>query len=201
MPEVAARIRTNLASFERHHAEPRPGQRRAAVAITIIKHRGEPHVVLLKRAAHGRNPGQWAMPGGRVDGGEAVVAAALRELAEETGILASPGDVAGLLDDFHADSGFLITPAVVILGAPARPKRNPGEVHSLHRVPLHRLLDPDLPRWRPQPDGGVLLQMPLRPNMVVHAPTGALLWQFREVALLGRHTRVADTAQPPFTRS
>jgi hypothetical protein len=35
---------------------------------------------------------------------------------------------------------------------------------------------------------------------VVHAPTGAILWQFREVVLLDRQTRVADLAQPAFTR-
>lgn len=42
---------------------------------------------------------------------------------------------------------------------------------------------------------------PLRRNMIVHAPTGALLWQFREVALLGRHTRVDDLDEPEFARS
>jgi hypothetical protein len=36
--------------------------------------------------------------------------------------------------------------------------------------------------------------------MVVHAPTGAILWQFRET-LLGRHVRVAEFAQPEWTRS
>jgi hypothetical protein len=36
--------------------------------------------------------------------------------------------------------------------------------------------------------------------MVIHPPTGALLYQFREVALLGRTTRVADLAQPEWTR-
>jgi hypothetical protein len=36
---------------------------------------------------------------------------------------------------------------------------------------------------------------------VVHAPTGALLRQFREVALLGRATRVAGVSQPEWTRS
>jgi hypothetical protein len=46
-----------------------------------------------------------------------------------------------------------------------------------------------------------LLQMPFRRDMVVHAPRGALLWQFREVALLGRATRVAGVSQPEWTRS
>jgi len=50
------------------------------------------------------------------------------------------------------------------------------------------------------PDGTSLLQMKLRHDMVIHAPTGALLYQFREVALLGRATRVGDLVQPGWTR-
>ena len=47
-----------------------------------------------------------------------------------------------------------------------------------------------------------LLQMRLGPNMTVHAPTGALLWQFREVVLLGTDpdaARVAHFTQPDWT--
>lgn len=201
LARLAARVRANLAAFERRAGEPLVGGRRAAVAVTVLRHRGEPHVLLTKRLVRMRNPGQWALPGGLIEAGETAATAALRELAEETGVRAASTDVIGFLDDFRTDSGFLITPAVVFPGGPVRPARNPQEVHSLHPIPVRRLLDSDLPRWRPQGDGGALLQLPLRRGMVVHAPTGALLWQFREVALLGRHTRVADTAQPPFTRS
>jgi hypothetical protein len=35
--------------------------------------------------------------------------------------------------------------------------------------------------------------------MVVHAPTGAMLWQFREVVLFGREARVAEFLQPDWT--
>lgn len=201
LTQLAAQVRANLASFERHAAEPLPGCRRAAVTVTVISHRGEPHVLLTKRLARMRNPGQWALPGGLVEGSETTVTAALRELDEEAGVRAANTDVIGLLDDFPTDSGFLVTPVVVMPGDSVRPVRNPAEVHSLHPIPVRRLLDPDLPRWRPQPGGGALLQLPLRRGMVVHAPTGAILWQFRDVALLGRHTRVSGTTQPPFTRS
>jgi hypothetical protein len=57
-----------------------------------------------------------------------------------------------------------------------------------------------VPRWHEPPGGRPLLQVKLRHDMVIHAPTGALLYQFREVALLGRDTRVADLVQPEWTR-
>ncbi|WP_269084778.1 NUDIX hydrolase [Streptacidiphilus anmyonensis] len=194
-------IRRNLAAFPRRSAVT-AGGRAAAVAVCVLPSPTGPQLLMIKRAAKGRNAGQWALPGGRVEPGEGSAETALRELAEETGVEAPASAVAGLLDDYVAGTGFVITPVVVLLDAPpARLRRCPREVHSLHRVPLARLCDPDVPRWRETPDGGRLLQMPLRRTMVVHAPTGALLWQFREVALLGRPTRVSGLDEPDFARS
>ncbi len=197
---LEAALRANLAAFERREIAVPEGVRRAAVCLTVLPYRDEPHVLVIKRAPRARNAGQWALPGGRLDEGESTEAAALRELAEETSVDAGPEEIAGYLDDFRTDSGFVITPLVVVPRGPALPRPAPGEVQSVHHVPLRRLREPDLPRWVTAPDGGPLLQMPLRPGMVIHAPTGALLWQFREVALLGRATRVDTVTQPEFTR-
>lgn len=190
-------IRAHLAAFRRR-AAPVTDLRQAGVVLAVHEHRGEPHVLVLKRAFAGRNAGQWALPGGRLEPGESPVEAALRELGEEVGLVAAPAHVAGLLDDFVTGSGFVITPVVVVLPDGARPRRDRHEVHSLHPVPLRRLLGPGLPRWRDTSEGP-LLQMPVRHDMVIHAPTGALLWQFRDVALLGMETRVADLTQPAWT--
>ena len=84
--------------------------------------------------------------------------------------------------------------------AGARPRRDPEEIASLHPIPLASLLAERVPRWARAPDGRPLLQMPLRHDMVIHAPTGAILLQFREVALRGRPLRIADLAQPEWTR-
>lgn len=197
LAEVDAVIRGNLSRFPRREAAA-DGLRRAGVVITVHPHRGEAHALVLKRSFAGRNAGQWALPGGRLEPGEGPVEGALRELAEEIGLVAGPDQVAGRLDDFVTGSGFVISPVVVVLRDGVRPRRDPHEVHSLHPIPLRRLVDPALPRWRRTPEGA-LLQMPLRHDMVIHAPTGALLWQFREVALLGRETRVTDVIQPEWT--
>jgi 8-oxo-dGTP pyrophosphatase MutT (NUDIX family) len=171
--------------------------RHAAVAVTLLDHSTEPRVLVLKRAPRGTNPGQWALPGGRLDPGETPEVAALREASEEVGL--EGGEIVGRLEDFVTDSGFVITPVVVLAPEPARLVRNPAEVQSLHPIPLARLLDDEVLRWAPQPDGTRLLQLLLRHDMVVHAPTGAILWQFRE-ALLGRRTAVAHLTQPEWTR-
>lgn len=178
-----------------------PGSRRAGVVLCVVEDAGVPSVILIKRAHRGRNAGQWGLPGGRMDEGETPERAALRELHEELGLLVDPGEVIGRLDDFPAASGFAITPVVVAPADPGPLVPSPDEVASVHHVSLERLAADDTPRWVPQIGGGSLLQMRLRPDWVVHPPTGAMLWQFREVVLLGRQARVADFVQPDWTRT
>ncbi|MBF4996202.1 CoA pyrophosphatase [Nocardia sp. BSTN01] len=173
--------------------------RRASVVLCVLEHDGHPCVVVIKRAYRGRNAGQWALPGGRVDGDETAVAAGLRELHEEIGLVAPPTNVLGRLDDFPAASGFAITPIVVALDDPGALYPNDDEVHAVHFVRLDRLAADDVPHWVDRPDGSRLLQLRIGDSMTIHAPTGAILLQFRDVVLLGRETRVADLLQPDWT--
>ena len=200
MASLEHRIRRNLAAFARRAAPDDGVRRRAAVAVCVLDAASAPRVLIAKRVPRGLNAGQWALPGGKVDPGEDGVTAALRELHEEAGLELAPGAVAGLLDDVVTDSGFCITPVVALAPPGARPVRNPAELASLHQVPLANLEAEHVPRWAGAPDGGPLLQMPLRHDMVIHAPTGAILLQFREVALRGRELRIDDLAQPEWTR-
>ncbi len=191
---VAAR----LAAWPRRSVADFDGIRRAAVAIAIQERDGELYFLMIKRTTRGSNPGQWALPGGKVDPGETLSETARRELHEETGLQASPADVLGLLDDFSASRGIVITPVVVLIPGAQMARRNPAEVASLHPLPLSRLTAPGVPRWKTSGNSR-LLQMPLRHDMVVHAPTGAILWQFAEVALNGNPVRVSSLAEPSFT--
>lgn len=189
-------LRELLERFPRTASAPSPDQRRAAVSLTLLDLSTTPRVLVIKRVARGRNAGQWALPGGRLEPGEDAVHGALREASEEVGL--GEARVAGLLDDLVAGSGFVITPVVVVAPEPALLTRNQSEVHSLHPIALERLLDDRVRRWTTGADGIVVQQLLLRHDMVVHPPTGAILWQFREL-LLGRHTRVGDLVQPLWT--
>ena len=196
---IGARLRGRQPAASTGAPEADPASRRAAVVILLFEHRGVPSFLMIKRAARGSNPGQWALPGGMLEHGETPEMAALRELHEETGVGAGPDEVLGVLDDFRTLRGIVITPVVVAVADPVALRRNPSEVASIHPIALSRLTEPGVPRWRPDAAGEPILQMPLRHDMVVHAPTGAILWQFAEVALRGNSVYVSDLVQPAFT--
>lgn len=181
-------------------AAPEADLRSAAVALTVVGDRDEAALVLTRRAgslrAHG---GQWALPGGRIDAGETPEQAALRELREEINLDLPPRAVLGRLDDFVTRSGYRITPVVVWSGlAVQKLVPNPGEVESIHTASFSELADPDakVTERIAQSDRPVL-SMRLGVDQI-YAPTAALLYQFREVIIGGRDTRVAHYEQPLF---
>ena len=57
---------------------------RPEVCVGAIAVRDE--CLLLVRRGHGPAAGQWSVPGGRVEWGETLAAAVVREVAEETGL-------------------------------------------------------------------------------------------------------------------
>lgn len=196
--ELRSLVRGNLRRFERRPIRLTGERRRAGVAVALLDADTDPAVLMIKRSDMGRHPGQWAFPGGAVEPGERAATAALREAWEEVGLRRA--EVAGSLDDILTGTGFIITPVVVFADTGVRLRRTSDEVHSLHRVGLARLLAPDMPSWARNDSGPELLQYRLRHDMVVHAPSGAILWQFAEVALHGRPTRVAKLRQPAFAQ-
>lgn len=152
-------------------------------------------LLTTRSATLSKHPGQWALPGGRIDAGESPEEAALRELHEELGVDLPDDAVVGRLDDYVTRSGFVITPVVVWAGD-VELHPNPDEVDLAFRVPIGILGRADAPRFISIPESDrPVVQMPLM-NTLVHAPTGAILYQAREVLLHGRATRVDHLEQP-----
>jgi 8-oxo-dGTP pyrophosphatase MutT (NUDIX family) len=156
-------------------------------------------LLLTRRAASlRRHAGQWALPGGRLDDGESPEQAALRELREEIGLALDASHVLGRLDDVPTRSGFVITPVVVWAGPARHLQPDPREVASIHRIPLSELLRRDAPMLETTGHSEhPVLRMPIGASWIA-APTATALYQFRELCLCGRDTRVAHFDQPEF---
>ena len=104
-----------------------------------------------------------------------------------------------MLDDFVTRGGHVVTP--IVFWAEKIPVLIPcpTEVHAAWLLPLDELDQPDSPRWLPgETDGAAILQMRAG-GAWINPPTAAILYQFREVALHGRATRVAQVGQPEWT--
>jgi 8-oxo-dGTP pyrophosphatase MutT (NUDIX family) len=145
-----------------------------------------------------RHAGQWALPGGRLDADETPLEAALREVEEEVGLRLASDSVLGLLDDYATRSGFVVTPIVLWCGDAVTLVPDPAEVSAAYRIGLHALRDSE-PRFVAIPESDrPVLQLPIG-NDLIHAPTAAILYQFREVALRGRPgIRVDHVEEPVF---
>jgi 8-oxo-dGTP pyrophosphatase MutT (NUDIX family) len=201
-PATRRNIAARCAAFTRlPTGEPLPALKRAAVAIALVEtaeDSGETALLLTLRAAGLRSHrGQWALPGGRCDEGEIPVEAALRELQEELGLKVGPQDVLGLLDDYPTRSGYLITPVVVWAAARAAISPNAEEVASVHRIALADIEAEDAFSFTTIPESSRRVIRFHHAGQLIHAPTAALIYQFREV-LDGRDTRVNELEQPVF---
>ena len=199
---LRSRILANLSDFERQSHQD-PDLTPAAVAVMIVQdeRHPDPCFVITRRTSKLRqHPGQWALPGGRLDEGEDARSAALRETHEELGVRLDSNAILGLLDDYPTRSGYTITPVVVWGGSNMMMNPNPDEVAEVYWVPLADLERPEVPRLRTikESDRPVIsVPIPML-DTNIHAPTAAILYQLREVALHGRATRVDHFEQPVF---
>jgi 8-oxo-dGTP pyrophosphatase MutT (NUDIX family) len=122
--------------------------RPAAALILIYDHFGEASCVLTLRASHlPQHAGQVSLPGGRVDAGESLIDAALREAEEEVGVPRGHVDVIGAMTPLHIPvSGYVLNPIVGTTND--RPDFVPAhrEVAGITDAPLRLLASPST--WR-----------------------------------------------------
>ena len=126
-----------------------PGSAPSGVLVLFYEHRGEPWVVLTRRASHLRHhAGEVSFPGGRREPGDADLwATALREASEEVGLPPELVRKVGRLDTFiTVGSRSLVCPFVAT--ADQRPELvpDPAEVERVLHVPLSELTGPEA--WR-----------------------------------------------------
>jgi len=191
--EIRSRIAENMRGFQRlESSSPRTP---AAVAIVLLESEPSLTIPIFQRpSSMSRHASQMALPGGKLHDGELAVGAAIREAHEELGLELDGDAVLGRLDDFDTMSGFTITP--VVLSSPVTVKElrpSSAEVGRLFTFTVDQLHEAAA-------SAGAGTSFSLRlPGVEVFAPTAAILYQFSETALDGRHTRVAHFHQPPFT--
>jgi 8-oxo-dGTP pyrophosphatase MutT (NUDIX family) len=115
---------------------------RAAVLVPLIE-RPEGYTILLTRRAEGlrRQPGQIALPGGKVDPGETELQAALREAHEEVGLEPNYVEVAGQGTLYETAVGMTVRPIVGFVREGFTLTLNPDEVEAAFETPLSFVMD------------------------------------------------------------
>jgi 8-oxo-dGTP pyrophosphatase MutT (NUDIX family) len=181
-----------------------PELRHAAVAIVVSasdKNSGEPCILLTLRPTRlNQHSGQYALPGGKLDEGETVIEAALRELQEELGLALSTQNLLGRLDDYPTRSSFRISPVVFWVEGNCKIDPSVDEVEKVFRIPFTELDSDAIPVF----EEGVEVDRPVLcsnfPTLGhrMYSPTASIIYQFREVAIRGLDTRVAHYDQPRF---
>ena len=115
-----------------------------AALLLIYPHDETLHVALTVRGSGLRNhTGQVSLPGGRVEAGETIDAAALREAQEEIGVDPRAVELLGRLTPLHIPvSGFLLHPVAGYTSMRPAFQRAEWEVARIIEAPVSVLSDP-----------------------------------------------------------
>ena len=126
-----------------------PQYRRACVLLPLVRDGDQLALLFSRRSANlAAHSGQIAFPGGAVEAGETLDAAAVREAEEEVGIHAGAVELIGRLDDVITNSGFLVAPFIGIVREKIEYVIQESEVTEVFEVPVDALLEISQPEVR-----------------------------------------------------
>lgn len=156
--------------------------RRAAVLLLLYPGPDGPTIPLTVRHADlPHHPGQVSLPGGALDPGEAVDAAALREAEEEVGLPRSDVTVIGALSTLWIPmSNFVLTPIVAVSQTAPLFRPHAAEVESMLDMPLAWVVDRTRIRWAERDRRGRTIRYPYFDVHGTHVwgATGMILNEF-----------------------
>ena len=148
-PDIIGRLVAALGTLDPQSLETPPADRLGATLVLVEpRDDGETTIVYTRRRDDLRShPGQISFPGGRVDAGETVEQAAVREAHEEVALDPSAIEILGRLPAFYIPpSRFWIQAVLAHWVAPHELVPAEAEVAAVLHVPMSRLLDPDARR-------------------------------------------------------
>jgi 8-oxo-dGTP pyrophosphatase MutT (NUDIX family) len=165
--------------------------RNAAVMILVYIRAGRWYTVLMRRPEYaGAHSNQISLPGGKFEAGDAdLIATALREIREETGIDDGLIRILGNLSRLHIPvSGIEVLPVVGYYPLAPDFQPDPTEVAYLIEVPIEELLNPKNTREKFRSIMCKLVKLPYFQIGEEHVwgATAMILSEFLEVIRTGK---------------
>ena len=153
-----------------------PGFRRASVLIPVLRRESDATLLFMRRSRGGdMHSGQIAFPGGRVEVGESLEQAALREAFEEVALPPDSVELVGRLDDFPSVSSYMVSPFIGIVETPpAEFVLEEREVAAVFEASVARALDDALRRTEEWDESRLPPESPREKLLQAHLELGHL---------------------------
>jgi len=185
MRAVKQQLRQALSRRQKRHIID-TGRVVAAVLVPIYFKQGQYYILFTKRTEKVKeHKGEISFPGGAYEKGDrTLVDTALRECAEEIGLMADEIEVLGELDDaVTVVSNYVVTPIVALIPWPYQFKVDAEEVEEIIEVPIQALLDKGCLRQETEIIDGVedTLYFYQYQGRVIWGATARILKQFLDI--------------------